>query len=185
MKKIALVVAAFLVCMITDAQSLVSVPIVPSKEAKKEAKKIEKEGWKSMGRQSVEEQVERGFQLSSVLMEDEESGEHQNRYILTTAEAKDKDVEIAKTKARAYCEAQMAQSLKTTVTSLIEREVKTRQESATEAVTQEEIRMRAETISKASIQKCHIIRLLAKKNEDGTSSVQMVLALDLKLLTIK
>lgn len=150
----------------------------PSKEAKKEAKSLMKEGWSPvLNGQPMEVQIERCYQLQSMLMEDAE-GHPEARYLIATAEAKDKNADIAVTKARTLCEAQVAQSLQAVITSLIEHEVATRQHSATEAETAEEVKQRTEMMSKASLQKCKVVRHFTRKDADGYAVVQMTLALD-------
>ena len=150
----------------------------PSKEAKKEAKSLMKEGWAPMQNgEPMEVQMERCYQLQSMLVDDGE-GHPEPRYLIATAESKDKNAEIAQTKVRTLCEAQMAQSLQAVITSLIEHEVKTRQLSATEAQTEDEVKQRTEMMSKASLRQCKVVRHFIRKNADGSMSVQMTLALD-------
>lgn len=150
----------------------------PSKEAKKEAKEMMKAGWGTeMGSTPMDEQLMRSFLLQSVMMDDG-SGGSTSRYIIATAEAKNKSEEVAQARARAFCEAQIAQSLNVAITSLIEHEVKTQQHSATEAQTQEEIRQRTESMSQSCLQMCSKVCCFIKKESNGQSSVQMTLAFD-------
>ena len=160
------------------------ISFVPSKEAKKEAKALMKDGWSTVDNHILmEEQIERSFILQNMLMEDDK-GSPVSRYIIVSAEAKDKNGEIAHTKARTLCEAQMVQSLQSTINSLIERELKTIQLSSSEARTEEEIRQQTELASKANLQSCMVLQHFIKRSKDGYIFVQMTMALDKTKLTI-
>lgn len=168
-----------LACVTMNAQEE---HLVPSKEAKKEAKVLSKEGWQTMESvMPMEEQIEYGFLLQNALMEDED-GETVSRYIVASAEGTDSKLEMAKMKARVACEAIITQSLQASIRALIDRKTKTRQHSATEAETDETTSKHSEAASRANLKNCVVVRHLKKKNGDGTFSVQLVLALDKKSL---
>lgn len=185
-KRICSLIIMYMCCSVwLYAQQNAMMISAPSKEAKKEAKNMMKSGWKTVeDRLSMESQIEKSYFLQSVLMDDGE-GQSTPRYILATAEAKDKNHEIAQTKARAFCEAQIVQSLQSVITSLVERDVKTRQTSSTEAQTKEEIQQRTEMMSKSCLQDCSVVCLFMKENADGSTSIQMTLSLDKTKIAIK
>ncbi len=150
----------------------------PSKEVKKEAKEMMKAGWGTeKGSAPMDEQLMRSILLQNVMMDDGEGGST-SRYIIATAEAKNKSEEVAQARARAFCEAQIAQSLNVAITSLIEHEVNIQQLSAIEAHTQEEIRQRTESMSQSCLQMCSKVCCFIRKENNGQSSVQMTLAFD-------
>lgn len=173
--------AAMALLLCTAIHTQAQKPKDISKEAAQEAKALKKEGWQTSTKTAIEEQVEHGLQLLYATMENE-TGEQESRYIIATSEASSKNQEIANAKVRAQCEAQLAQSLEISIKTIIDREVRTQQMSATEAETNEQTTIRARTESKKQLGLCEVVRHFSKKNTDGTYTVQMTLAYDKKKL---
>lgn len=79
------------ICLSLHAQ-----PVKPSKTAVKEAKVLEKAGWRTCGKMSVAEQVELGLQMQETFME-LKRGIFVTRYLMVSAEATAQSLELATT----------------------------------------------------------------------------------------
>lgn len=160
-----------------SAQDIEMVGVKPSKEAVKEAKKLQKEGWTCSGKMSMAQMVEMGYQLAMVPSA-ETLGTATSRYIIANSQENGMRMEIARNKAVANCEAQISQVLNTEIAGIIRREMTNFQTSTTEAETTEHVSSMVGAASSASLKKCFVVWEMLKKENDGSVSVLMQMALD-------
>lgn len=161
-----------------DAQVLDD--IEPSKEAMKEARAMTKAGWNvASNALTMEKQIEHRNQLQKIQMETDDDTSIL-RYVLGTAEATAQNASMARNKAVTLCKGRIAQSMQTAIQSLIKIKMKTVQISTTEAHSEEDILQIVTTLSEASLSQCQTICEFSMTGADGSVTVQLTLAADLK-----
>lgn len=152
----------------------------PSKEAKKQAKKMAKEGWLApAGSDDLASQLTRGQLLGKELMADE-NGQPVKRYILHTAMTTSGSESAGYAAARTQCQMEIASMLKTKVAGAIESKLDNAETSAINASTVDKFHQRSKGIIDATLTMMtpviHIYRVLPNNNYQ----VQVQVAYDKK-----
>lgn len=157
----------------------------PTKEAKKEAKRLKKAGWEApAGERSIEQQITEGQLLSAELMADAD-GSPSRRYIQHTAVATAGTYNAAYATARANIQAEVAAMLETELAAAIQQKLDNAQDDAQLAVSVDKFNQRMRSIVNASltgaIPVVSIYRTLPNRNIE----VQVRLAYDKKAVANK
>lgn len=152
----------------------------PSKEAKKEAKKLQKDGWQvPAGSDALAVQITRGQLMNKELMADE-NGQPVRRYILHTAMATSGSESAGYASARNQCQVEIAAMLKTKVAAAMKAALDNRQSSAINATSNDQFNQRVQSITDATLSMMtpviHVYRVLP----NNSYQVQVQVAYDKK-----
>lgn len=123
----------------------------PSKEAKKEAKRKEKDGWRvPLGCDELAVQITRGRLMNKELMADE-NGQPVRRYILHTAKVTSGSESAGYASARNQCQVEIAAMLKTKVAAAMKAALDNRQTSVINATSNDQFNQRVQSITDATL----------------------------------
>lgn len=152
----------------------------PSKEAKKEAKKLQKDGWQvPVGGDALAVQITRGQLMNKELMADE-NGQPVRRYILHTAMVTSGSESAGYASARNQCQVEIAAMLKTKVAAAMKAALDNRQSSAINATSNDQFNQRVQSITDATLSMMtpviHVYRVLP----NNSYQVQVQVAYDKK-----
>lgn len=147
----------------------------PSKDAKKQAKALKKEGWAPVGSsKAIEKQITEDQLLSEVLMIDE-SGNPTRRYIQHSATAVAGTQNAAYAAARAACQTEIAAILATKVAGAMQQKIDNQQSSAISATTIDKFHERTKSIIDACLTHMvpgmNIYRVLANNNYESQVTI--------------
>lgn len=201
MKKLIIMVAmAFIAAATASAQSAIELAqkqkslndanraLVNSKvtkDAKKQGKALEKEGWKSpAGRPSVMQQVDKSMLMRVELMADKE-GNPTPRYIVVEGMATGGTFNAAQGAARANALQTIASDIETKIAAAIESSIDNSQESQITAETQEKFHLRSKMIVDNSLTNVQTPLLLYRNTNNNLFQIQIQLAFDIKILKEK
>lgn len=158
------------------------VDIDVTKEAKKRAKALKKEGWQEpAGTAEIAKQITQGQLMGQEPMADSK-GDPIKRYIMHTATVTSGSESAGYAAARAQCQREIAAMLKTKIAGVFEVKADNAQESAIDATTVDKFNERSKVIFDATLTNMipvvHIYRVLPNYNYQ----VQVQIALDKKEL---
>lgn len=150
-------------------------------DAKKEAKRLAKEGWRVMiGDVDMVSQLDLAMKAAYVLMEGPD-GTPTARYILASSIGASPLESAARKKSRALCEAQLINSLSTHVEGMVDHIMQNRQLSDGAAETKEEMKAQIMSNAKQSLSMVKPVMTLMRKNGKDFE-VMTQLAYDLEKL---
>lgn len=200
MKKIIAVVAMAIVSSATFAQSAMDLAkqqqelnelnmkilnAKPSKSAKKEAKELQKEGWKAMaGSKSIELQITEAQLLGEELMAAED-GSVAKRFIQHSASQVAGTYNAAYAAARNVATIEIAAALRTQVAAAMQAKLDNQQTSAITAVTVEKFNERAKSIVDATLTNIRPMVTIYRVLPNNTYEVQVRVAFDKKELAAR
>ncbi len=199
-KLILLTIVALMACATGFAQSSVELAkqqkelnsinmrllqIKPSKAAKKQAKKLRKEGWMVTGSDKpIELQITSDQLLAEELMADE-NGKPTKRYIQHSASAVQGTQKAAYADARAACQIEIAAMIETKIAGALLQRVDGIQSSSIDSTTVDKFQQRAkgvfDTVITNVIPGLNIYRQLSNNNYE----VQVTLSFDKKQIAIQ
>lgn len=149
-----------------------------TKDAKKEAKKLEKEGWLvPAGRQSIEKQVSATQILALELMADA-NGNPQTRYIVQMGISTGGTFNAALGSARSSAIVNLASDLKTRVAAAMEQNMDNEQSTAITANTIEKFHQRSKMIVDACLTNLKTPMVVYRKTKQNMYEVQVQAAFD-------
>ncbi len=201
MKKfIVMAIVALMACTTVSAQSSVELAkqqrelndinmkmlnAKPSKDAKKQAKRLRKEGWLVPGSgKSIERQITSDQLLAEELMADD-SGNPMRRYIQHSASAVQGTQNAAYAAARTACQVEIAAMIETKIAGALQQKFDGSQSSAINSITVDKFHQRAKGIFDAAITNAlpglNIYRVLPNKNYE----VQVTLSFDKKQVAVQ
>ncbi len=157
----------------------------PSKDAKKQAKELKKEGWTSpAGEKTIERQITES-QLYAMEMMTDENGDLTKRFIMQTAVQTSGSYNAAYAAARANAQVELAAMLKTQIASAMQQKVDNTQSSDISAVTVDKFNQRSKAIVDETL--THSIPVLAvyRRLSNNLFEVQVRLAFDKKELVAR
>ncbi len=157
----------------------------PSKSAKKQAKKMTKEGWiVPSGMKDLAGQLTQGQLMGEELMTNE-AGQIMKRYILHTATTVSGSESTAYSAARSVCQQEVAAMLETKIIAAFKGKADNAETSAITATTVDKFNQRARGISEATLTMMipivHTYRVLPNKN----FQTQVQLAYDKKEMHVQ
>ena len=140
--------------------------------AAKEAKKLEKEGWKVRpSKLPLEEQLQKSYELQSKTDEDQYP-----LYIMGEATSVGENYDAAKTSAMSLALNNLASQIQTELTALIENTVVNKQLSSEEAVSISETVMSSKTLISQSLGRTMPVVECYRLNSKGNTEVQISIA---------
>lgn len=154
----------------------------PTKEVKKQAKRLKKEGWKIFPEGALLEiQIAECQQMELEQIADK-NGNYTSRYIMATGLATASTIDIGKTMARVRAQEEIAGLLETHLTALIESELSNIQRPTGEVRSTSKFAMHSKSIIKGTLNHCITVLSIHRPLDNGTVEVQIRLALDKQLL---
>ncbi|MBP5339546.1 MAG: hypothetical protein J6Z14_09665 [Prevotella sp.] len=159
-----------LVCTTTAFAGQTDEPV--SKETKKEAKKMEKEGWKPLPlAKPIAEQLQRSADLRKERLSD-----HLPRYFIATGAAKAGSIDIAKTLATERAKQELAAQMNAEVNLLTDYYLNNMQGGETASNSSSTIETRVKTIQRVG--KTTTLMEICRDAEGGNIEVKVSIALD-------
>ena len=157
----------------------------PSKDAKKRAKKLTKEGWMVVGSgKSIEKQITDDQLLAEELMADE-NGSPTKRFIQHSSTAVAGTQNAAFATARATCQSEIAAMIETKIAGAMQQKIDNAQSSAINATTVSKFHERVKSIIDASLTNAraglNIYRVLQNNNYES----QVTISFDKKELAAR
>ena len=150
----------------------------PSKEAKKEAKKLEKEGWLvPAGERAIAQQIMASQLYGEVLMADE-IGATVKRYLSHTASAKGGSYNTAYAAARMNAQIEVAAMLKTELAAAMQTKIDNAQTSSLSASSLEKFNERAKAVVDQTLTNGITMVSIYRKDNNGNFEVQVRIAYD-------
>ncbi len=157
----------------------------PSKDAKKQEKKLIKEGWLvPAGGKSIAKQITETQLLGEELMADE-AGNPTKRYIIRSSQSIAGTFNAGIAAARSNAQVELAAMLETDVAAALEEKIDNQQNSAITANTVEKFHERAKSIIDASLTNTRTILSIYRVNAQNNFEVQVQVAFDKKELTAR
>ena len=154
----------------------------PSKDARKQAKKLMKEGWTvPAGSKAMEKQITEAQLVGEELMADE-TGNPTKRFIMQQGLAVSGTYNAGLAAARANAQVEIASALKTQIAAAMETKIDNQQASAISAVTVEKFHERAKSIVDACLTNTRMLVAVYRVNKQNNYEVQVTVAFDKKEL---
>lgn len=146
-----------------------------TKDAKKEEKRLLKEGWKPMpGKLPIARQLDRVYNMTYEL-----DANGCQAYIIGNAIAKGETVGVAQIAASTQAREQIASNLGVSITSLISRQVKN-QEQSTTAISVDEISEKSKQIFSQNLGKSNPVLELYRELPEGVKEYQISIVYSIK-----
>ncbi len=143
-----------------------------SKDARKEAKQLKKDGWKSSpGALPLEKQLDRSY-----MMQQEYDDDMFPKYIMGTAQSIGENFDGAKMQAMELAKLDLAGQIQTEVTALAESNVANKQMSENDAATVAKTVMGAKNLISQSIGRVIPVIELYRDTKKGTKEVRVTIA---------
>ena len=195
MKKILLLGLAALLTLTASAQSAEELAArqdsldslfqaKPSKEAKAEAKRLEKEGWKAQeGEKSILQQIHE----SQVMAQEQmiaADGSLAERFLMQTATQTSATYATGYATARAKAQALLSGLMETKVKSEMQSRMKNEQLAGGGAYSEAEFKQRIQTAVRQSLKNCIPVMCLYRQLPNNLYEVQLRLAVDGKALQL-
>ena len=200
MKKILVMLAAAMLAIPTFAQSAAELAkqqaelrainmrmlnAKPTKDAKKQAKALVKEGWMvPAGEKSIEQQITESQLLGAENMADE-NGAATKRYLMQTAVQTAGSYNAGYAAARANAQTELAAMLKTEIAAAMDKKLDNEQTSAISAVTVDKFNERAQAIVDATLTNSIPVMAIYRRLQNNNFEVQVRLAFDKKELAAR
>ena len=157
----------------------------PSKDAKKQEKKLVKDGWQvPAGGKSIAKQITETQLLGEELMADE-VGNPTKRYIIRSAQSIAGTFNAGVATARTNAQVELAAMLETKVAAALEGKLDNQQTSAITANTVEKFHERAKAIIDASLTNTRTVLSIYRVNMQNNYEVQVQVAFDKKELAAR
>lgn len=154
----------------------------PTKDAKKQAKALKKEGWMvSAGEKAIEKQLTESQLLGEELMADED-GNRVKRFIQHTGYATAGSYNTGYAQARAAAMNELASQLKTDIVSAWQMKMDNDQMSASKALTNDRFNERVKAIVDQSLTNVQALVKLYRRTKNDNYEVQVRIAFDIKEL---
>jgi hypothetical protein len=154
----------------------------PTKEAKKQAKQLKKEGWTVMaGDRSIEQQINESHLYSAELMADE-NGAQTKRFIIQSGMSTSGTFNAGKAVARAAAQAELASMLKTEIVAAMQQKLDNEQYSGIDAQTIDKFNQRAKFIVDQTLTNTPVFMTIYRRLPNNNFEVQVRLAIDKKEL---
>ncbi len=156
----------------------------PSKEAKAEAKRLEKEGWKAQeGEKSILQQIHE----SQVMAQEQmiaTDGSLAERFLMQTATQTSATYATGYATARAKAQALLSGLMETKVKSEMQSRMKNEQLAGGGAYSEAEFKQRIQTAVRQSLKNCILVMCLYRQLPNNLYEVQLRLAVDGKALQL-
>lgn len=157
----------------------------PTKDAKKQAKALVKEGWMvPAGEKSIEQQITESQLLGAENMADE-NGAATKRYLMQTAVQTAGSYNAGYAAARANAQTELAAMLKTEIAAAMDKKLDNEQTSAISAVTVDKFNERAQAIVDATLTNSIPVMAIYRRLQNNNFEVQVRLAFDKKELAAR
>lgn len=157
----------------------------PTKDAKKEAKVLKKEGWMvPAGEASIEQQITKSLLYSAELTTDEE-GNPTKRYIMQTAQQTSGTYNAGYAAARAAAQSELASVLKTEIISTAKQKLDNSQSDAMNAVTVDKFNERSRMIVDQVLTNAIPVLAIYRRLPNNNFEVQVRMAYDKKVLSTR
>lgn len=157
----------------------------PSKDAKKQAKKLVKDGWMvCAGDKTIAKQITETQLLGEELMADE-LGNPTKRYIIRSAQSIAGTFDAGIAAARSNAQVELAAMLETKVAAALESKLDNQQNSAITAITVDKFHERAKAIIDASLTNTRTLLSIYRVNKQNNYEVQVQVAFDKKELAAR
>lgn len=157
----------------------------PTKNAKKQAKELKKEGWTvPAGEKSIEQQITESQLYGAELMTDE-NGNTTKRFILETAVQTAGTYNAGYAAARANAQAELAAMLKTQIVSAMQGKLDNSQNSSVSAVTIDKFNQRSRAIVDETLSNSLPVLSVYRRLQNNNFEVQVRIAFDKKELTAR
>lgn len=157
----------------------------PTKDAKKQAKALVKEGWMvPAGEKSIEQQITESQLLGAENMADE-NGAATKRYLMQTAVQTAGTYNAGYAAARASAQTELAAMLKTEIAAAMDRKLDNNQSSSINAVTVDKFNERAQAIVDATLTNSIPVMAIYRRLQNNNFEVQVRLAFDKKELAAR
>lgn len=157
----------------------------PTKNAKKQAKELKKEGWTvPAGEKSIEQQITESQLYGAELMTDE-NGNTTKRFILETAVQTAGTYNAGYAAARANAQAELAAMLKTQIVSAMQGKLDNSQNSSVSAVTIDKFNQRSRAIVDETLSNSLPVLAVYRRLQNNNFEVQVRIAFDKKELTAR
>lgn len=154
----------------------------PTKSAKKEAKNLEKEGWKvPAGNKSIEQQITESQMYREELMTDENSN-IVHRFLIAQGMQTAGTYNSGYAAARSNAQTELAAALETQIVAAMQSKIDNAQSSAISAVTVEKFNERARSIVEGTLTNAIPILTVYRRLPNNNFEVQVQLAYDRKEL---
>ena len=200
MKKIFIMLTVAMVATLTFAQSAAELAkqqaelnaihmkmlnAKPTKDAKKQAKELKKEGWTvPAGEKSIEQQITQSQFYSAELMTDENGGATK-RFIMQTAVQTAGSYNAGYAAARANAQTELAAMLKTEIVAAMQTKLDNAQSSDINAVTVDKFNERARSIVDATLTNSIPTLVVYRRIQNHNFEVQVRIAFDKKELAAR
>lgn len=157
----------------------------PTKDAKKQAKALVKEGWMvPAGEKSIEQQITESQLLGAENMADE-NGAATKRYLMQTAVQTAGTYNAGYAAARANAQTELAAMLKTEIVAAMGKKLDNNQTSSINAVTVDKFNERARAIVDATLTNSIPVMAIYRRLQNNNFEVQVRLAFDKKELAAR
>ncbi len=157
----------------------------PSKDARKQEKKLIKDGWKvPAGGKTIAKQITEVQLLREELMADE-AGNPVKRYIVRTAQSVAGTFNAGVNTANANARAELAASLETKLVAAMETKIDNQQTSAITANTVDKFHERAKSIVEACLTNTNTVLTIYRVLNNNNFEVQTRIAFDKKELSAR
>lgn len=157
----------------------------PSKDAKKQEKKLVKDGWQvPAGSKTIAKQITETQLLGEELMADE-VGNPTKRYIIRSAQAIAGTYNVGAAAARSNAQVELAAMLETKVAAALEAKLDNQQNSSITSNTVEKFHERAKAIIDASLTNTRTVLSIYRVNIQNNYEVQVQVAFDKKELAAR
>lgn len=199
MKKMYFLMAAFLMVVATNVKAQSAIELAkqqkelndinrkmlnakPTKEAKKQAKQLKKEGWQIMaGDRSIEQQITTSQLYGEELMADE-NGAPTKRFIIQSGMSTSGTFNAGKAAARAAAQTELASTLKTEIVAAIQQKLDNAQTSGINAATVDKFNQRAKFIVDQTLTNTPVFMTIYRSLPNNNYQVQVRIAVDKKEL---
>lgn len=157
----------------------------PSKDARKQEKKLKKEGWMvPAGSKTIAKQITEAQLMGEELMADE-NGNPTKRYILRSAQSVAGTYNTGMAAARANAQVELAAMLETKLAAAMETKLDNSQSSSITAVTVDKFHERAKSIIDASLTNTVTVLAIYRTTMQNNFEVQVQVAFDKKELSAR
>lgn len=156
------------------AQTAAELKIKASKDAKKEAKRLKKEGWVvAPGGLPMERQLDRSF-----LMQYEYDSDFQPKYVFGDAQSTAQFYDAAKLQASEVAKSNLVGKISTDITRLVELQIKNKQVTSTEANSAMGIAEKTKSLVVQKLGPLNPVVELYRKLKNGNVEVMITVAYD-------
>lgn len=157
----------------------------PTKDAKKQAKELKKEGWTvPAGEMSIEQQITKSLLYEAELMADE-NGAPTKRYIIHGAIQTSGSFNAGYAAARAIAQTELAGQLKTEIVSVFKQKLDNAQNSSINATTVDKFNQRTQGIIDQALTNSTVCLRVYRRLPNNNFEVQVRLAFDKKELAAR